>query len=154
MPLENFKLFKILKVYYLLEGCNVIARCHLKNCLSVWTTLFWIPIPAQSQKTYIYLSVVVHSCLRSITLFFLHGSSPKINSWWCTEHWNHLYIISHLFLFCYLHFDGEPYVWGISFSLQPLVTLSICNTVLDINYLSQRMAFQILYHLHVVLFIL
>lgn len=33
MLLEIFKLFKTLKVYYLLEGCNVIARYHLRSCL-------------------------------------------------------------------------------------------------------------------------
>lgn len=134
MPLENFKLFKTLKVYYLLEGCNVIARCHLKSCLSVWATLFWIPAPAQSEKMYIYLSVVVSNCLRSILLFFLHGPSPRINVWWCTEHWNHLCIISRLFLFCHLHRDGQPCVWGISLSLPSLITLCVCSTDLGINH--------------------
>lgn len=46
MPPENLKLFKTLKLYYLLEDCNVIARYHLKSCLSVRTILFWIPAPA------------------------------------------------------------------------------------------------------------
>lgn len=125
MLLEIFKLFKTLKVYYLLEGCNVIARCRLKSCLSVWTTLFWIPAPASSEKMYIYLSVVVSNCLRSILLFFLHGPSPKINGWWCMEHWNHLCIISRLFFLHHLHRDGQPCVWGISFSLQSLITLYV-----------------------------
>lgn len=39
------------------------------------------------------------------------------------EHGNQLRIISHLFLFCHLHHVGQPCVWGISFSLQSLITL-------------------------------
>lgn len=63
----------------------------------------------------VYLSVVVYNCLRSTVLFFLHGPSPQIDVWWCTEHWNHLCIISGLFLFCHLHLDGQPCVEGFHF---------------------------------------
>lgn len=64
---------------------------------------------------YICLPVVAYNCLRSILLFFLHGPGPKISVWWCAERWNHLCIISRLFLFCHLHHDGQPGVGGYHF---------------------------------------